>query len=84
MRVIQESNVVYEQTVPKHVIMRLKACADPAICVQSGNIIAANQAWQDQCGFGREAIGQSPKILHGERTDQVKRQGQALLDRVHR
>lgn len=72
MKVIEESNVVYEQTVPKHVVVKLKACADPAICVQSGSIIAANKAWQDQCGFGKEAIGQSPKILHGERTDHVK------------
>lgn len=74
-KIIEESDVIYQESVPKHVVMRLKACPDAAICVQSQApyaIVAANQAWQDQCGYGKEAIGQSPKILQGDRTDQGK------------
>jgi hypothetical protein len=35
-------------------------------------IIASNAAWIQQCGFGKEAIGNSPTILQGELTDMKK------------
>ena len=34
--------------------------------------MAANRAWQEQCGFGAECLGKSPKILQGELTDMKK------------
>ena len=48
---------------------------EPAILLDATapyKILAANRAWQDQCGYGQEAIGASPKILQGELTDQVR------------
>jgi hypothetical protein len=57
---------------PKHIRMKLK-CPEPAILVDANNlIVAANEAWQDQCGYGEEAIGANPKILQGELTDRAK------------
>jgi hypothetical protein len=57
---------------PTHIRMRLK-CTEPAILVdEKDKIVAANNAWQDQCGFREEAIGSSPKILQGALTDQAK------------
>jgi len=59
---------------PTHLRMRLKTTA-PIILVGSESpypILAANQAWQDTCGYGKEAIGQTPKILQGERTNRKK------------
>lgn len=58
---------------PNHIRIRLK-CAEPAILVDEKKnvIVAANEAWCRQCGFREEAIGASPKILHGPLTDHEK------------
>jgi hypothetical protein len=72
-----EANVLWDRdaynTASKHIRMRLK-CPEPAILVdeKTNCIVAANQAWQDQCGYREEAIGLSPKILHGDMTDKTK------------
>ena len=73
---IKEANVLWDRSVyhaaPKHLRMRLK-CPEPAILVDEANkIVAANEAWQVQCGYGEEAIGESPKILQGALTDRAK------------
>jgi hypothetical protein len=56
-----------------HIRLRLKR-PEPAILVdQKKNVIvAANEAWQKQCGYSEDAIGLSPKILQGELTDEAK------------
>jgi len=58
---------------PNHIRVRL-SCRTPAILVdrKTNVIVAANGAWQDQCGYRAEAIGATPKILAGERTDAAK------------
>lgn len=53
-----------------------KAGGGPAIVTQTlgdqERIVATNRAWRQLCGYGaEEALGQSPKILQGARTDQT-------------
>ena len=50
-------------------------CKEPAVLTLMEppyHIIACNSAWQEQCGYkGSEAIGQTPKLLQGNMTDQI-------------
>lgn len=60
---------------PTHIRMKLAKSPNPVILLDAKapyGIVAANAAWQEQCGFGTEALGKSPKILHGELTDMKK------------
>jgi len=60
---------------PTHLRMRLAKSPRPTIMVESKapyGIVAANRAWQEQCGYHSECLGQSPKILQGELTDMKK------------
>lgn len=73
---MREANVIWDRdtyhAAPNHIRMRLKT-ATPTILVNEANVIvAANEAWQDQCGYHEEAIGCTPKILQGDLTDQIK------------
>jgi hypothetical protein len=57
---------------PHHIRVRLNSQKGPTILVEAQhpyNIVAANSAWQNACGYGAECIGMSPKILQGKLTD---------------
>ena len=73
---MKEANVLWDRdayhAAPSHIRMRLKTTTPTILCNEANVIVAANQAWQDQCGYGEEAIGATPKILQGELTDKAK------------
>ena len=62
------------RTVTHHLLDAVKAKEEPCILVdaRSEKIVSYNSAWRSLCGFGAEALGKSPKILHGEKTDRTK------------
>lgn len=60
---------------PKQLRMRLAQNRNPVILIDKQapyGIVAANKSWLEQCGYGTECIGKSPKILQGELTDMKK------------
>ena len=62
-QVIKDSGTLWESgaytKAPASVRVRLKRMSEPAMLVDASppyQIVATNQAWQEQCGFGKEVM----------------------------
>ena len=74
MAVIGQDGVIFDASVSVEPSLRRKmGSCGPAILVnREHKIVGCNQAWRSLCGYGAEAIGRSPKILHGDLTQTQK------------